>query len=417
MNLLKEDAQWKERVSVWLGPDARLIHVSNYSGDVRIYRLDERVLKVRRLTPGAVSNRQNTLEDELRLLRILDDRGGSQWGVPKAVHYIYEPGWEAVEMTAVEPPLLRDPVVFPAKETIREKLLVMKAVWSLNWIGLSHGDVTASNVGKNKEGRVVVIDFDQAICAHPLRCFLRDFLGIPYKAKAAQFTVLDRLGRLGPVALLTRGLRAIRRLLGSKTTDERERAGNIRERAQCRDDASLLLLAECWQEASLSGANSPGFGVAYYSLDVAGLHFPGERPWSLRWDVISRAVSFRGKRVVELGCNMGLLSIHARLSGAEAVVGADYNQRVLNAAMKAADVFGAEVTFRKIDFDNDDDWEEALGAGDLVTALSLTYWLHDKERLWRYLASFSEVIFEGHEATEDTEQRFRLKGFSAVHRL
>jgi predicted methyltransferase len=147
------------------------------------------------------------------------------------------------------------------------------------------------------------------------------------------------------------------------------------------------------------------------------MHFPGERPWALRWETISRAVSFEGKRVIELGCNLGLLSIHARLAGAASVVAVDHNQRVLDAASKAAAVFGAEVIFHRIDFDQDADWEVRLGTGDLVTALSLTYWLRDKDRIWSYLAQFSEVLFEGHEPAEEIKSRLKAHGFAVVEEL
>jgi SAM-dependent methyltransferase len=417
MNYMTESELWRAKITGWLGVEARLIHVSSLSSDVRIYRLGTRILKVRRLTPASISNRPGTLEDEFHLLRRLNLRGEMFCGIPVATRYFYEPEWEALEMTAIEPPAVYDPIVSPAKETITGLFALVRAVWRLNRAGVSHGDLTTTNAGSNKAGRIVLLDFDQAVVSHPVRCFLRDMWGFPCASRAAQFTIWDRFGELGLIAPLFRCVQWVRSRLGRRRFNKGRLTDNLYARAVARGDVRLQRLAECWREAAASGANSPDSEVAYYSFDLAGMHFPGERPWTLRWETISRKVSFRGKRVVELGCNLGLLSIQACLAGAETVVAADHNQRILAAAAKAAALFGAEVIFRQIDFDKDADWESSLGTGDLVSALSLTYWLRDKERLWRYLARFPEVVFEGHEPAEEIELRLRAHGFTVIERL
>jgi hypothetical protein len=73
----------------------------------------------------------------------------------------------------------------------------------------------------------------------------------------------------------------------------------------------LVSLAQAWEIAARSQASFPGLQLAYYSLDVAGINFPGERPWVQRWNSLRANVNFKGKRFLELGCNLGLLSIHA----------------------------------------------------------------------------------------------------------
>ena len=417
MNYMTESELWRTKITGWLGVDARLIHVSSFSSDARIYRSGTRILKVRRLTPASISNRPSTLEDEFHLLRRLNLRGEMFCGIPMAKRYFFEPEWEALEMTAIEPPIIRDPIVSPSKETITGLFALVRAVWHLNRAGVSHGDLTTTNAGKNRTGRMVLLDFDQAVVSHPVRCFLRDMWGFPCASRGAQFTTWDRFGELGLIAPLFRCVQWVRSRLGRGRLEEGRLTDNLYARAVARGDVRLQQLAECWREAAASRANSPDSEVAYYSFDLAGMHFPGERPWALRWETISREVSFQRKRVVELGCNLGLLSIHASLAGAETVVAADHNQRVLNAAAKAATLFGANVTFRQVDFDQDADWESSLGTGDLVSALSLTYWLRDKERLWSYIARFPEVVFEGHEPAEEIEHRLKTLGFTVIERL
>jgi tRNA A-37 threonylcarbamoyl transferase component Bud32 len=417
MNDITESELWQAKISTWLGSNARLIHVSFHSSDVRVYCLGSRILKARRLTPASIVNRPGTLEDEFHLLRRLNLQGEAPYEVPVANRYVCEPGWEALEMTAIEPPIMRDPVVSPVKGTISEVFGLVRAVWHLNRTGVSHGDLGAQNAGRNRNGKMVLLDFDQAVCSHPIRCFLRDMWGFPCRSRGAQFTIWDRLGELGLVVPLFRCIQWLRSRLGQKRFDKGRLIDNLSARAAARGDVRLQRLAECWRDAAASGANSPGAGIAYYSLDLAGMNFPGERPWVLRWEMISRAVSFRGKRVVELGCNLGLLSIHASLVGAGTVVGADHNQQILDAAAKAAAVFCAEVTFRQVDFDHDADWETRLGTGDLVTALSVTYWLRDKERLWNYIGRFPEAVFEGHEPAEEIRTRLKARGFAVIEEL
>jgi SAM-dependent methyltransferase len=417
MNMANEWETWRNQVAAWFGPDAHLIHVSAYSSDVRVYQSGERVLKARRLTPSSISGRLLTLEEEFHLLRQLNLNGRPLPRLPRAVRYLSEPGWEAFEMNAVDRPLVSDPVISPVRETVAGLGALVRATWRLNRAGVSHGDLTRANAGRNERGEMTMLDFDQAIHSHPVRCLARDFLGIPCQGRGAQFTVWDRFCQLRLLHPLFGLIQRLRDRLGRTRLRDRRGTDNPTAWAQARGDAQLLQLAECWQEAATSGANSPGSRVAYYSLDVAGLHLPGERPWVLRWEIISGAVSFRGKRVVELGCNLGLLAIHASLAGARDVIGVDNNPRVLDAARKAAAAFGAKVAFRLVDFDRDQAWEPSLGPGDLVTALSVTYWLHDKQRLWTYLAQFPEVVFEGHEPPEEIEGELKSRGFAMISRL
>jgi hypothetical protein len=414
LELTAEAAAWRARVACWLEPGARLVHVSAHSSDVRLYRVAGRVLKLRRLTPAAVRGRPNTLEDEFQALQRLAAAGLEEhWRFPRVVRYHHESGWEALEMTAVEPPPMADPVICPFRETGAELRQLAVAVARLNLAGQSHGDLTAANAGLDPSGMPVLLDFDQAVAARPLRCLLRDFLGVPCANQSAQYSLWDRTGALHGFGWI-RWPGRIRDWLRRRRKGFQEPATPLAQQAEIRGDPVLMALARCWTAAAASGASSPGAGVAYYSLDVRGFHLPGERPWPLRWEMLVAAVSFRGKRIVELGCNLGLLAIHARMAGGASVVAVDCNPVVIAAGRELAAICGVEVDFGKVDFDRDAEWEKRLGEGDLVTALSLTFWLQDKERLWRYLGRFAEVIFEGHEPAAEIENRFRQLGFAHV---
>ena len=70
----------------------------------------------------------------------------------------------------------------------------------------------------------------------------------------------------------------------------------------------MRALHEAWRIAADANASAPGQQVAYYELDWQGLCFPGERPWTARWRVLRHVVPYGNRRVLELGCNMALLS-------------------------------------------------------------------------------------------------------------
>ncbi len=416
MNYFNEQVVWEARVGSWLGDRARLLSVSKCSSDVRVYRAGDRVVKIRRLTPAVIYGRPSTLEDEYLVLSWLKDTYGTQAWLPDVTDYRREADWEMLEMKVMEVPRAYDPVVNAGAEAVSDVWAVARQLWKLNRMGVSHGDLVRSNAGY-AQGGVVILDFDQAVRGGRLKCFLRDWLGYPLGRRAAQFTMWERFWEARGFRYAAGGWGALRKKLGGSRGGVVKSLNDCILRCRASGDGQLIQLAGIWEQAAQSGANYPGGGMTYYSLDVAGVHFPGERPWVLRWELVSRGVEFKGKRVVELGCNLGLLAIHAKQAGASKVVATDHNHQVVDAARRLSIVMDVEVDYHQADFDRDDNWETRLGGGDLVTALSLTYWLKDKDRLWSYLAGFKEVIFEGHESREEILARFGAHGFQSVKTL
>jgi SAM-dependent methyltransferase len=177
------------------------------------------------------------------------------------------------------------------------------------------------------------------------------------------------------------------------------------------------ILAEAWRIASCSKASAPDADIAYYSMDIAGVNFPGERPWILRWERIQKSLDFNGKRLLELGCNMGLLSIHAKLYGATACLGIDVDKEILEAAALASRAFEVEVAHRLLDLDAPFPWEGELTGFDIVSALSVLHWVKDKKRAWAFIAQHNEVLYEGHESEQEAESNLRQAGFMHIVRL
>jgi hypothetical protein len=261
---------------------------------------------------------------------------------------------------------------------------------------------------------VTLLDFDQAVRVSRCRAYWLDTFGLG--ADGAWHTLYALARRhcrwYAAVTWPARGMvRLLRRLRGRGTVSAEVSPGM---RIPDVGEPPLSLLAEAWRIAQQSKANAPGQTVAYYSLDVCGEHFPGERPWALRWHHISRCVDFAGKRVLELGCNLGLFSAFANRMGAAACTGVDADGDILDGARRVAEALGAEVTFRQVDFDSAEDWEADLAGHDLVLALSVINWVDDKDRFRRFLAGHDEVLFEGHESADVDRAMLREIGFDEV---
>ena len=189
--------------------------------------------------------------------------------------------------------------------------------------------------------------------------------------------------------------------------------------APLRADAGSRIrrLHEAWRIAAAADANSPGHQVAYYELVCDGESLPGERPWAERWRSLRSVTRFADRRVLELGCNLALLSTFLlKEGGASAALAVDRDRAILAAAAKVAEAFGVRPAFAEVDFDRDPHWEERLAAfqPDVVVALSVLHWVQDKARFLAFLSRFDEVVFEGHDSSRIERDRLRRAGFAEV---
>jgi len=302
------------------------------------------------------------------------------------------------------------------------RLLV--ALVRISIAGVSHNDLRASNVLLS--GSVVsVVDFDQASRASRRSAFAANLI------RQAD----GRAGRHGSYAGLVREIgRSLFPRRSAVSTRSGGRASMLlkavikgRSRRQRRIPSAASMPTErtralvgAWEMAAVSKASSPGIPVAYYSLECDGVTLPGERSWAERWEYLSGATEFEQARVLELGCNLGLLSTFVSLhAGAEASLGVDHDADIVRAAVTVADAYGAASQFRVADLDNDPNWEAELAAfePDIVTCLNVDHWLKDPERLYRFLGQFGRLIFEGHGTTEAEYKKLERLGFTSISLL
>ncbi|MHA2043549.1 MAG: class I SAM-dependent methyltransferase [Candidatus Thorarchaeota archaeon] len=185
------------------------------------------------------------------------------------------------------------------------------------------------------------------------------------------------------------------------------------------DNASsqLKTLLKAWKVAQESDANAPGQHLAYYSLALEGYYFPGERPWIDRWNNLRSITDYSGKRILELGCNMCLLSTYLlKDSNVQAALAVDIDAKILESAKLINMAFDVKPVLKVQNFDAPEDWESQLidFKPDIVFALNVLNWVGDKKRLLNFLGHFQEVIFEGHDSFAIESQRLIGIGFKKI---
>lgn len=390
--IIDYEQRWEAVAREALGADARLLSVSRHIGDSRAYAAGGRVGLIRAIgTPPPPGVRGLASE------AILLERLGRS-----AEHRVVD-GFEVLVVERLPGQPLEQLV--PSMTVARRVRILAATVRELRRVhahGVAHRDLRTDNVLVDG-GRVHLIDFDRAGAAPPAEAAVADWIGVsgggvsfyPFW-KLALFVLAPKTETFArrarsAVTSLGRGLPSVP-------------AG----------DEQLETLRQAWLRAQQSKANAPGQGVAYYAFTFRAHHFPGERPWYLRWEAIRRAVDFRGKNLVELGSNMGLLSTFAVLHGGQSARGVDGDEAIVEAANLVARALDAPATFRKVDLLSDENWESTLAGGDIVAAMSLLHWLPDPTRLLDFLRGHDEVIFEGHDPLDIERSRLRDLGFQHV---
>lgn len=393
--ILVEEEAWDAVATAALGPVRNLIAVSRFIADSRVYRGGDRVAKIRRRgvpLPAGVS----ALPGEARVLEAMGWRAElRQIGDFDVLLEPFQPG-ASLEASLGSLSIARRLTVLAG---------VARLLKSLHRRGIAHRDLRLDNVLIAPAGDVALVDFDRAMTMSPGAAFRADWLGVgrgrpaskPFW-KLAMYTLVPRAESIG------QRIRAIRR----------RRRPIVTARL---NDPDARLLVEAWEVAARSSANAPGQHLAYYGFTYGGVHYPGERPWYLRWEAIRSNIDLRGKRVLELGCNMGLLSINAVIHGAASAVGADRDADILASARLTAEALGVDARFEQVDIATDPDWETRLAGADIVVAMSLLHWLPNPDRLLAFLARHAEVLYEGHDSAEVETARLRAIGFTTIREL
>jgi predicted Ser/Thr protein kinase len=384
-----------DRASCWSSPldPTRTFRMS----DERFYKIVER--------RAAETGRRQDLRGEFELLR----RCRGLAGVPEALELVETGEKETLILERVPGrPLSR--LELPWLRFALVELRLLRLVFAMARRRVRHNDLRPENILVAEDVRIHLVDFDQASRGSFVECLLAA-LGMPVGGTPVCNGLLAPLRERIQARLSPRLIRALR---GRRLRNAPVAALPL---LPAEAGSGARALHEAWRIAADANASAPGRQVAYYELEWEGLRLPGERPWAARWQVLCRVTPYANRRVLELGCNLALLSTFllkdADAAGALAV---DRDPAILAAAAMVAEAFGVRPEFRQIDFDRDRTWEDQLEAfrPDVVIALSVLHWVQDKARFLAFLGRFDEVIFEGHDSGGTERRRLMQAGFTEI---
>jgi SAM-dependent methyltransferase len=172
-------------------------------------------------------------------------------------------------------------------------------------------------------------------------------------------------------------------------------------------------------KTSNSDYSAEQFPAAYHSINVNGRQVSGQRDPSKRLAAVP--IDFRGKSVLDLGCNQGGM-IHQVRSLIKWGVGIDYDARMINAANRIKSVNASEnISFYIVDLQNDpleliNDFMPDRKA-DVCFLLSVCMWLKN----WQQVIDFAHakshsMLFEtnGSAAQQDEQLNYLKTKYSGV---
>lgn len=370
-----------ESVEQVLGQSARLLSLCDLSeGCNRVYENGDWIHKVQLV--GLPGPKPLLLAEEYNVLRRLE---GVE-GVPRSPHYREHANFGVLSYTRVD----GTPIDEYLSRSSFERRVWFRCIAELSALlscmhkrGVLHRDLRPDNVLVREDGRVCLIDFDQAVAG-------------AYGAQQVDIRG-ERFGVIPPCV-------SVRHLIDS-----------LGLRAEY--DEVVAELRSAWKIAAESDASSPGRDIAYYRWVFGDMELPGERDWFSRWGTIEKTLRqfLPGAHVLDLGCNLGLMSTYCALYGAEHVTAVDNHDDILEAGRALARAADVDVEFLKGELNSHSFINSIIDGGyDLVIALSVLHWLASPAEVLRLLAAVPLVVFEGHDSSSVEIDLLHQLGFRKV---
>lgn len=388
-----------------------LINESKFDPARCVYFYDGKIIKSKIINQDVNSQlRQNDLKVEFEILKLCSGING----VPSHPYYCNNGKYELLFIDYLSgTQLINLKLTFDFLVKIIPQLI--KILKNLAEKGICHNDIVPRNILVTENISISLIDFDQATITTPAKAFVGNFLGINIGNSKVNYSFSTIIKHYIKQKFPTLSVR-IKKVLGRADDNEKTKLPELNKDAK----PELLAMLNAWKIAQESNASAPGVNIAYYGFNFMDYHFPGERPWTDRWNVLKDISDYSGKTIIELGCNMGLLSTFLlKEANAKKCIAVDGDKKILRSAEIISNVFQVKPEYFQIDFDSNDDWENKLNIyqPDIVFALNVLNWVKDKERFLSFLAKAPEVIFEGHDLPEIEKDRFLKLGFTKIEEI
>jgi len=161
--------------------------------------------------------------------------------------------------------------------------------------------------------------------------------------------------------------------------------------------------------------NRTSFG--YHSYNIGDIDIIGQRNPKIRIESMCNHIDFKGKNILDFGCNVGAMLHH--LSDIKAGIGFDYDSRCIEAAKNINNILKIDnLEFHVHDFDKvsyEDLKSKITFKPDIIFVLSLGSWVNSWRKLYQNCIDYNcDIILETNNDVEGKAQLdfFRDAGLS-----
>jgi predicted Ser/Thr protein kinase len=406
------------------------IHSSPYDSARSVHYINNNIYKVLDSNKSlSNSQRYNSLKKESEILVHLSEIAGT----PKNVEYGSQENFEYIKYDYIKAKPINK-LANNAENSMRNiEFLIIRLLLAISFKGVAHRDIKPEKILIDEERKVYLIDFDQAAMTSIVSALRQNIFGtigakpavhgswytLRKKIKKRRKTHIKRI-KMSLNNTIKRYLpyRALSYYRIAKSNFGKRKKNRVVMPPTLHDDCSqeLQYFRRAWLLAMNSSASSPNEAIAYYSINFQGYHFPGERPWLERWKYLSIATDYKGKKILELGCNLSLLSCYLLAeSNALEVLSVDTDAEILAAAQLISAAYGVSPYYCRVNFDSTQQWEQRLSIfqPDIVFCLNVLNWVINKDRFKKFLFNFNEIVFEGHDDYQVEKRMFSDNGYDA----
>ena len=404
-------------------PDAELL---KFKCRHRVYKQNGRVIKIEH--SSAHTDPLQSVKNEFAIYQAVE---GKAWKAHPRLRCIGNE-WNVLEMDWIEGDLLAD-LHRLGRYDIPWLKNTLKALFILASNGVIFKQFRPQHIIRKQNGEIVFFDFGGSQLTNPSRALAQTFLpfqktsfgrlvnsrvrGVFRLGLKSKFdTILRKNQNEDPSASITKkhSTSLVTRWnwnLSQQHLDFHGDPANF-ETDNIRD--ALVRMEDHLTKAVQADSS---IIVDLFRVDLAGGEYlyQGNRHWGLIWNYVSRQLNFKGKRILDLGCSMGLASVFARIAGAEHAITVESNADMLEAARCFAEVLGVEGNeYIRMDWNDLLADSPAFLCTDVTIALSTRCATLDEELFLPLLAQSKEIIFQSLGNFDITKNRLHTLGFNHV---